>query len=112
MHFTFTPLPLAAQFSKIYGIAVEDFDNDSIQDLLIAGNFYPYRVQLGSADASLGLLLKGGADHSYMPIKPSESGCYVGGDVRAMVTVNDKTNNRRFVFGKNDGQVQVLKLNQ
>src|SRR5262249_35065506 len=57
--FSVEPLPVEAQFSKLYGTIVKDFDKDGIKDIFLAGNFYPYRVQLGQCDAGLGVLLKG-----------------------------------------------------
>ena len=110
LHFSFKPLPLRAQFSRIYGIEVNDFDKDGMKDILVSGNFFPYRVQLGHADAGLGLLLKGSANKSFVPVDAAESGCYVAGDVRAMLSFKDKENNNWLIFGKNDGPVQVLKV--
>lgn len=110
--FSFAPLPLRAQFSRIYGIEVTDFDRDGVKDILVSGNFFPYRVQLGHADAGLGLFLKGAANRSFVPVDASESGCYVGGDVRTMVSVKDSANNHWMIFGKNDAAIQVLKIEQ
>jgi hypothetical protein len=110
LHFSFTPLPLRAQFSRIYGIEVADFDRDGIKDILVSGNFFPYRVQLGYADAGLGLFLKGSANKTFVAVDAAESGCYVGGDVRAMLSLKDNANNNWLIFGKNDSPVQVLKI--
>jgi enediyne biosynthesis protein E4 len=112
MHFSFKALPVQAQFSRIYGIEINDFDKDGITDILVAGNFFPYRVQLGRSDASLGLFLKGSGNKNFLPIDPSESGCYVGGDVRSMAAAKDKAGNSWLIFGKNDDAVQVLKINK
>ncbi len=110
LRFSFTPLPLPAQFSRIYGIEVNDLDRDGAKDILVSGNFFPYRVQLGHADASLGLFLKGSGNTSFVGIDASESGCYVGGDVRGMLSLKDGSNNNWLIFGKNDAAVQVLKI--
>ncbi|HEY9047254.1 MAG TPA: VCBS repeat-containing protein, partial [Ohtaekwangia sp.] len=59
MNFSRHVLPTEAQFSKAQGIIADDFDHDGIQDLVLAGNFYGYRTQLGDSDASLGSFLKG-----------------------------------------------------
>jgi hypothetical protein len=106
--FEFKPLPLEAQVSKIYGSVVDDFDNDGIKDILIAGNFFSYKTQLGKDDASLGLLLKGNGNRSFRAIKPYESGCYIDGDARALVQIKNGTDNL-IVIGKNGDKVQVLK---
>ena len=107
--FVFSPLPLAAQFSKVFGSLVDDFDRDGVPDILVAGNFFPYRTQLGRSDASLGMLLKG---PDWRPIDPALSGCYIGGDVRGIVEVKDAAAGRMLIVAKNDDAVQVLRLNK
>ena len=106
-HFSFTPLPLAAQFSKVFTAIVDDFDGDAKKDILVAGNFFPYRTQLGRCDASLGMLLKG---PQWLPVDPALSGCYIGGDVRGMVEVKNAAGEKVLVIAKNDDAVQVLKV--
>jgi hypothetical protein len=108
--FGFQPLPLAAQFSKLFSAVSDDFDGDGVPDLLVAGNFFPYRTQLGQCDASLGLLLKGTAA-GYQPVDPAGSGLYIGGDVRRMVEIKNPSGQRLLVIAKNDDLVQVLKVN-
>lgn len=108
---SFTALPLMAQFSKVYGAVVDDFDGDGIPDVLIAGNFFPYRTQLGRCDASLGLLLKGAAGGGYQPVDPAASGLYIGGDVRRLVEIRNPSGEKLLVVAKNDDAVQVLKVN-
>ena len=109
--FYFSPLPLEAQFSKVFGIVTDDFDGDGTKDILLSGNFYPYRTQLGQCDASLGLLLKGGGGY-FQPVDAPASGCYIGGDVRAMVEVKNKAGENMIIIAKNNDAVQVLKVNK
>jgi len=109
--FLFRPLPLAAQFSKVNSIVVDDFDKDGIPDIFVAGNYYPYRIQLGKCDASFGTLLKGKGHGIYEAIDNSETGCYADGDVRKIVEVKNKKGERLLIVAKNDAAVQVLKLN-
>ena len=110
--FSFKPLPLAAQFSKVSSIITDDFNKDGIQDIFVAGNFFPYRVQLGKCDASFGVLLKGKGNGEYIPEDVAQSGCYADGDVRAVVEVNNKAGEKILVIAKNDAAVQVLKVNK
>jgi hypothetical protein len=109
-HFEFKVFPPEAQVSKVYGILFDDFDNDGIKDILIAGNFFSYKTQLGKDDASLGLLLKGYGNRTFKPVDPNVSGCYIDGDVRAMAGIKN-LNSNMIVIGKNGDKVQVLKWN-
>ncbi|MEO6547763.1 MAG: FG-GAP-like repeat-containing protein, partial [Ferruginibacter sp.] len=108
-HFSFKPFPLQAQQSKIFGIAVDDFDKDGLPDILCSGNYFPYRVQLGRSDASLGLLMKQSAAGVFTAIDAAVSGVYIDADVRAMVTIKNNAGENIIVIAKNNDGVQVLK---
>ena len=108
--FRFKALPLQAQFSKVNAIITDDFTGDGIADIFVAGNFFPYRVQLGRNDAGMGLLLKGDGSGGYTAMDASATGCYADGDVRAVVQVKNKAGERLLIIAKNDAAVQVLKL--
>jgi hypothetical protein len=109
-HFEFKPFPLRAQFSKVYSAVTDDFDNDGQKEILIAGNFYSYKTELGRDDAGLGLLIKTDKNRNIKTIAPSESGCYIDGDVRAMTEIKNASG-KLIVIAKNGDKVQVLKLN-
>ncbi|MEO6314564.1 MAG: VCBS repeat-containing protein [Chitinophagaceae bacterium] len=109
--FSFKPLPLAAQFSRVNGIVTDDFNDDGIPDIFVAGNFFPYRVQLGRSDASFGVLLQGKGHGNYEAADVAASGCFADGDVRGVVEVKNKSGSRLLVVAKNDAAVQVLKVN-
>jgi hypothetical protein len=109
--FLFRALPLAAQFSKINSIVTGDFNKDGIPDIFVAGNFYPYRIQLGRCDASFGVLLKGKGHEVYEAADPAQAGNYADGDIRAVAEVKNKAGERLLIIAKNDAAVQVLKVN-
>jgi hypothetical protein len=109
-HFSFTPLPLQAQFSRVFGAVADDFDGDGLKDILVAGNFFPYRTQLGRDDAGLGMLLKG-TGREFRAIDPALSGCYIGGDTRGIMEIRNSAGERLLIIAKNDDAVQVLKVN-
>ncbi|MEM8906701.1 MAG: VCBS repeat-containing protein [Bacteroidota bacterium] len=80
-------LPVEAQFSTINGIVPGDFDDDGHIDLLLAGNMYGSEPETTRADASIGLLLKGDAQHNFTALAPSESGFVVPYDVKDLQTI-------------------------
>lgn len=109
-HFSFTPLPVEAQFSNVFGIAVQDFDDDSKPDILVTGNFFPYRTQLGRCDAGLGLLLKNKGAAGFEAVPNAETGLFAGGDIRNMVEVETGGKEKLLILAKNDDAVQVIKI--
>ncbi|MBZ5859412.1 VCBS repeat-containing protein [Flavihumibacter profundi] len=105
--FTIIPLPLEAQVSAIHGIIPFDYNNDGKKDLLIGGNLYPFRVQTGPLDASIGLVLKGNGTGQFTPLTYSQTGLLIDGDVRNIISLKTK-NGSAIIAAKNNGKVQVL----
>ncbi|HEY9007421.1 MAG TPA: VCBS repeat-containing protein [Ohtaekwangia sp.] len=106
--FTCTALPVEAQFSMISAIAFEDFNHDGIKDILVAGNFYPYRVQWGRNDASSGLVLQGTVSGKYIPQLYRQTGFYAVGDIRSMALLKS-ANQRLVLLGRNDDTPLLFK---
>jgi len=75
-------LPGEAQLSPVYGIAAGDYDGDGVADLLVGGNFYESKPEVGIYDASYGLLLKGDGRGGFVPVPAERSGFFVKGAVR------------------------------
>jgi hypothetical protein len=74
-------LPAEAQAAPVFDIAVAGFFNSTRPDLLVAGNNFGYRPELGPS-ADKGLLLRMNEDGRYIPVPPRDSGLYAMGDVR------------------------------
>ncbi|MEO7992608.1 MAG: VCBS repeat-containing protein, partial [Chryseolinea sp.] len=100
--FSVSSLPMEAQFTSSSGILFEDLDSDGKKDILLAGNFYPQRVQQGRSDAGSGLLLKGNGKGNFTPIMPRRSGFYAPGDVRSLCLLRNKKGERYVLVGLND----------
>jgi hypothetical protein len=101
-------LPIEAQFSMMNGILYKDYDGDGKNDILLTGNFYPYRVQQGRLDAGIGCLLKGDGKGGFVPVSRNITGLFIPGDVRDMLEIKGK-NNSVIVISKNNDKVQVVK---
>jgi hypothetical protein len=105
--FVLKPLPGEAQFSAVNSMLYNDYDGDGKEDILLTGNFYPFRVQQGPCDAGLGALLKGDGKGNFSPVPRKRTALYVRGDVRDMMQLNDGL----IIVSKNEDAVQVLKAN-
>ena len=108
--FRLRPLPPEAQYSVVQGMASGDYDRDGHRDLLLAGNFHPFRVQQGPFDAGHGLLLRGNGKGGFVPVPWTESGFYAAGDVRDLVSLPGPGGVKILVLAKNDENVQVVTL--
>lgn len=110
--FTFAKkhLPIEAQFSATQSIVAEDYDGDGNTDLLLLGNFFPYRTQLGESDASVGTFLKGLGGGDFEAVPPYISGLFADGDIRKAVKVMSASGKSKLVISKNDDQVQVIRI--
>lgn len=107
--FSASPLPVEAQFSKANSMLAGDYNGDGFNDILVAGNFFPYRVQYGKSDASEGVLLAGQGNGKFVAISCGESGFCADGDVRSMVSIKGSDGIQYLVVGKNSGRLQVFR---
>ena len=105
--FDLIALPKGAQFSPIYGLLVNDLDHDGNLDILIGGNLYGVKPEVGRYDANYGLFLKGKGDNSFESVYSRDSGFFVKGQVRDLMTisVNEET---LLLVAKNDDMMQVF----
>ena len=80
--FSLSALPVEAQVAPVFGIAVDDFNEDGNMDIWLGGNFYSLKPQVGRHDASRGVLLSVIGGRQFRSLPPSESGILVEGEVR------------------------------
>jgi enediyne biosynthesis protein E4 len=104
-HFTAKPLPVEAQFSRVSSI----LPLSDKKQWLLGGNFYPYRVQLGHCDASMGLVLDAGKDRITAE-RPFESGLYLSGDVRNMVVLKSLNGKNLLLVAANNQPLQLYQM--
>ncbi len=100
--FAKTDLPLMAQIAPINQILISDFDLDGAKDLVLGGNLYASEVETPRADAGYGLFLRGNGTNSFDPLKPSESGLFIDGDVKDMAIITIKSKPYIIVAKNND----------
>jgi hypothetical protein len=93
--------------SAANGILLKDLDGDGREDLLIAGNFYPFRSQQGPLDAGMGTFLKGDGKGGFVPVPNAEIQLFMPGDIRN-ITAIPSASGLWIVAVKNGGAVQVI----
>jgi hypothetical protein len=99
-------LPKEVQFSTVFGILPDDFNNDGNMDLLIAGNFYVPEVETGRTDASIGVYLRGDGSGGFTSVPVTESGFFAWEDVRDLAQVRLANGKRMILVGNNNDKMQ------
>lgn len=106
--FNMKTLPVTAQFSCIQGFVETDVDGDNETEILAVGNFYPYRVQLGRSDASMGVLLKFKDGH--VAEYKSDHLLSLTGDIRDIGLIKSSATSVRIVVSRNNDNASVYEL--
>ncbi len=109
--FSIKPLPEMAQISMVNGFIQEDFDGDGDgkQEILAAGNFYPYRVQLGRSDAAQGILMKFQEGKAFQYL--SQTLLPMRGDVRDLAVLKFNKANKKLIVTRNSDKASIYEWN-
>jgi len=105
--FSTVKLPLEAQFSTVRTVIVDDFNNDGINDIAVAGNLYSVRPTYGRYDASYGWCLLGAEDYRFKSLMPSAGGMIIKGDARKIIKIG-VAGKRYLIAAINDETLQVF----
>lgn len=99
-------LPLPVQFSSVNAIVCMDINNDSRQDLVLAGNSFYFQPQFGRLDASFGHVLINAGNNQWKLLNPAESGLTLRGQVNGIqhIVTADK---KDFLFFLQNDEVPV-----
>jgi len=106
--FTLKTLPIEAQVSPVYAIEIADFDSDSHPDILLGGNLYRAKPEVGRYDASYGIYLKGDGKGNFKPLSAKESGMKIDGEVRDIITIK-KGKTEIIIAARNNNTVAAFK---
>jgi enediyne biosynthesis protein E4 len=108
--FTVIPLRYQAQWSPVYGVLTDDFNNDGNIDLLLNTNDLGTEVNTGQYDALNGMLLIGKGDGTFEAQSISASGFYIPSNGKAIVKFAWR-NKYAIAASQNKGALQVFQLN-
>jgi hypothetical protein len=102
-------LPPLAQISCINGFLFDDFDGNGKNELLLTGNFYPFKPQLGKSDASSGLLLS--YESGEMKVTQGTlSNVWLTGDIRDVVVARTKGGKKKVIVSRNNDKASAYKV--
>jgi hypothetical protein len=109
---TLIPLPAMAQLSALNGMVTGDYNGDGNLDLLINCNDFSTEVTTGRYDALNGLLLEGDGKGGFRPLSILESGIFIPGDGKGMVTLRGGNDRLLVAAGQNRGPLKLFGLKQ
>jgi hypothetical protein len=110
-NFTIEPLPIEAQLSPTYAILADDMDKDGNLDLLLGGNLYRVKPEVGRYDASYGVFLKGNGKGKFSTVLNRDCGLMIDGEIRDIKRIKVGKDNLILVARNNDTPV-FLRLNE
>ena len=102
-NFNSVELPIQSQFSTVHAIEIEDINKDGIKDIILGGNLYDVKPEVGRYDANYGQLFLGGKDLKFNLISSLKSGLLFKGQVRGFSKINSiDDKNLLLVLNNND----------
>lgn len=105
--FEIQALPVEAQVAPVYAIHIDDFNADGIPDLLLAGNLFEVKPEVGPYDASYGTCLLGIGDGTFEPVPNASAQLFLQGQVRDIQPLL-LGKEEILLIGTNDQKVQAL----
>ncbi|SFT68273.1 Repeat domain-containing protein [Algoriphagus locisalis] len=103
--FSWKPFPRLAQRSYVFAIQVTDLNEDGNLDLILGGNLFHAKPEVGKYDASYGDVLLGKGDGTFDFWPNAEHGLQLEGDIRAFAEL-DKG---KLLVVKNSAKAEIWK---
>lgn len=104
-------LPVAAQVAPVHSIVVDDLDGDGFRDLLLMGNCYGLKPEVGMQTANNGVFLRGDGCGGWKPLGHRATGLRVTGEVRDAKILPTATG-RVLLIGRNNDSALMYQLLQ
>jgi hypothetical protein len=103
------PLPVPAQVSPVYAITASDFNGDGTVDILLGGNLYAVKPEVGRYDALHGLLLLGNGEGNFTAVSSMQSGIKLEGETRHIKQLGIGNNKLIYLVARNNNEIKLLK---
>ncbi|MEM9831929.1 MAG: VCBS repeat-containing protein [Bacteroidota bacterium] len=101
-------LPTEAQFAPLFGMLIEDVNQDGYLDILAVGNSYATEITTGRYDALNGLYLLGDGQGNFATQSMNESGWYVPGDAKGLAKLRDSNGKSLLLVTQNQDSLLVF----
>jgi hypothetical protein len=107
--FSLQSLPPRAQLSPVYAILVNDYDKDGFKDILLGGNLFELKPELGRYDADYGTFLKGSPHNKYTYFPSVTTGFFYRGQARDIVNIKSVSGESFTLLSRNNNSLVVYK---
>ena len=108
--FLHKPFPARAQLSAVNTILAEDINGDGNKEIILAGNFYGFKPEVGRLDASYGDVYRYNKD-SFNFVPASLTGFKINGQVRSSIVLKNKAGGKYYLFGRNNDSLISFQVN-
>lgn len=108
-NFTRAPLPPEVQFSPVYAAEIGDYNGDGKTDILLGGNLFNVKPEVGRYDASYGSFLAGDGKGGFTNIPPKVTGLHLDGEIRDIMRVSTPRGDI-LVISRSNEPIQVFKV--
>ncbi|RXG23916.1 VCBS repeat protein [Leeuwenhoekiella polynyae] len=106
--FKLNVMPEELQVSAIQDFVIADFDADGQNEILAAGNLFPFRVNIGRLDASFGTIFT--YDSGKILTEGFTNKTWLDGDVRYLAVMNFNSGEKRLLVTRNDDFATMHKI--
>ena len=102
-------LPADAQLSMVNTILCDDMGGTGATKIILAGNFYGFKPEVGRLDANRGLVYQY-TKNGFVYLPPSKTGFDLRGQVRSSLMIKNPQGSKYYLFGINDEPLKAYKL--
>jgi hypothetical protein len=103
-------LPVEAQFTPAFGVAVSDFDGDGAEDVFLSQNFFGTEPETARFDGGRGLWLRGDGKGGFVAVSAQESGIEVYGEQRGCAVADyDQDGRPDLIVAQNRGATRLFR---
>lgn len=102
-------LPSEAQVSPVFAASAADFSGNGQNDILLLGNLYGLKPEVGRFDSNNGVILEnlGNLEFSFIPYGKTQT--WIDGEVRDVSFINT-VNGRKMIVGRNNEELMFFRM--